>query len=53
MYDLYSNNVEMAEILVLNETLAETRVLVVQRRVAAASNLSDCDVFQFHAATTS
>jgi hypothetical protein len=28
-------------------------VLVVQRRVAAASSLSDCDMFQFHAGTTS
>jgi hypothetical protein len=51
MDDLYGNNVEMAEI--LNEALAETRVLVVQRGVAAASSLSDCDVFQFHAATAS
>jgi hypothetical protein len=51
MDDLFSNNVELAEI--LTETLAETRVLVVQRRVAAASNLSDSDVFQFHAGTTS
>lgn len=41
----------MAEI--LTETHAETSVLVVQRRVAAASILSDCDVLQFHAGTTS
>lgn len=51
MDDLFSNNVEMAGI--LTETLAETRVLVVQLRVAAASGLSDGDVFQFHAGTTS